>query len=559
VRQQASAYVVRLSGFVNLKLLSDTPVAGLRGDLTVTTEVLTSVDQPDLPIGFRMVLGAVGTVTLLGNDLPKANVRWIYSAGALGPDGSFAESLTVEMGLGETPSLGGKLNLPSWFPFDIRKLDINAKTGVLTLSGAINQLGIPGFNVSGVCENLRLDLNNNFRILGWDALGLGFELSLPGFGYLKAEGLFGLMKFDAAHNRIVDGDTTTPVAESVMYLGFSVDVRNDVLTMVGPFALATAALAKAGSPLAPIMGGLTLALGPLLPIQGLGIKVRMALSDYGLLSINLGFSLSMLPVYGEFEGQVTFYRTLPSLTSPIQLKDPSLRFNPPLGDWLTEIQGQLQQQEFVEHQSGPGRLQLGLIFRPVNLTQGNGTIHQPKCIPQTLGQGVRPGRHGRQHARNGLTKLIGRQPLGEGINRGKSANAIRSHRTGGSLQHFNQGITETGAAGSILDEAADGHRGPGGIQPLLGVQPTRRGIAPSSKKTRDPQPTSAVLDVEFVDGKIRILRAAEGMAATHAGHNRGGAPAFQSTDPHQIRVIQVIAGIVANQIPHQQQPQTRQP
>ena len=349
VRQQASAFVVRLSGFVNLKLLSDKPVAGLRGDLTVTTEVLTSVDQPDLPIGFRMVLGAVGTVTLLGNELPKANVRWIYSAGAFGPGGSFAETFNVEMGLGDTPSLGGKLNLPSWFPFDIRKIDIDAKSGVLTLSGAINQLGIPGFNVSGVCDNLRLDLNNDFQILGWDALGLGFELSLPGFGYLKAEGLFGLMKFDAAHNRIVDGDTTTPVAETVMYLGFSVDVRNDMLTMVGPFALATAALAKAGSPLAPIMGGLTLALGPLLPIQGLGIKVRMALSDYGLLSINLGFSLSMLPVYGEFEGQVTFYRTLPSLTSPIQLRDPSLRFNPPLGDWLTQVQGQLQQQVLQRH------------------------------------------------------------------------------------------------------------------------------------------------------------------------------------------------------------------
>ena len=197
-------------------------------------------------------------------------------------------------------------------------------------------------------------------------------------------------------------------------------------------------------------------------------------------------------------------------------------------------QGQLQQQEFVEHQSGPGRLQLGLIIRPVNLTQGNGTIHQPKCIPQALRQGVRPGRHGRQHGGNGLTQFIGRQPLGEGINRGQSANAIRSHRTGGSLQHLNQGIIEAGAAGSLLDEAADGHRGPWGIQALLGVQPTRGGEAPSSKKTRDPQPTGAVLDVEFVDGKIRIPRAAEGVAATHGGHNRGGAPAFQGTDPHQI-------------------------
>ncbi|MFM8878783.1 MAG: hypothetical protein ACKOKG_06560, partial [Verrucomicrobiota bacterium] len=276
-------------------------------------------------------------------------VRWIYSAGAFGPGGSFAESLNVEAGIGDAPSFGGKLNLPSWFPFDIKKVDIDAKTGVLTLSGAINQLGIPGFNVSGVCENLRLDLNNNFRILGWDALGVGFELSLPGFGYVKAEGLIGLMKFDAAHRRIAEGDTTTPVAESVMYLGFSVDVRNDALTLVGPFALATAALVKARSPLAPIMGGLTLALTPLLPIQGLGVKVRMALSDYGLLTINLGFSLSMLPVYSEFEGQITFYRTLPSLTSPIQLKDPSLRFNPPLGDWLTEVQGQLERQVAQTH------------------------------------------------------------------------------------------------------------------------------------------------------------------------------------------------------------------
>lgn len=124
-----------------------------------------------------------------------------------------------------------------------------------------------------------------------------------------------------------------------MYVGFSVDVRNDVLTLLAPFAVATAALAQADSPLAPVMAGLTLALTPLLPISGLGIKVRMAFSDYGVLSINLGFSLSMLPVYGEFEGQVTFYRTLPVLTSPIQLKDPSLRFNPPLGDWLTQIQG----------------------------------------------------------------------------------------------------------------------------------------------------------------------------------------------------------------------------
>ena len=48
------------------------------------------------------------------------------------------------------------------------------------------------------------------------------------------------------------------------------------------------------------------------------------------------------------------------------------------------------------------------------------------------------------------------------------------------------------------------------------------------------------------------------MAAAHRGHDRGGASRLQSTDAHQIGVVEVVAGVVVQQIAHHEQPELGQ-
>ena len=43
------------------------------------------------------------------------------------------------------------------------------------------------------------------------------------------------------------------------------------------------------------------------------------------------------------------------------------------------------------------------------------------------------------------------------------------------------------------------------------------------------------------------------MAAAHRGHDRGGASRLQSVDAHQIGVVEVVAGVVVQQIAHHEQ------
>ena len=64
--------------------------------------------------------------------------------------------------------------------------------------------------------------------------------------------------------------------------------------------------------------------------------------------------------------------------------------------------------------------------------------------------------------------------------------------------------------------------------------------------------------MELENREIGVAGTAEGVATPHRGHHRGGPTGNQSADAHQVGVIEVVAGVMGDQIPHQQQPEAGQ-
>ena len=65
--------------------------------------------------------------------------------------------------------------------------------------------------------------------------------------------------------------------------------------------------------------------------------------------------------------------------------------------------------------------------------------------------------------------------------------------------------------------------------------------------------------MQLQNREVGIAGAGKGVAAAHRGHDRGGAPGLQASDPHQIGVVEVVAGVVVKEVARQQQAQLGQP
>ena len=221
-------------------------------------------------------------------------------------------------------------------------------------------------------------------------------------------------------------------------------------------------------------------------------------------------------------------------------------------------QAQLQQQELIEHQAAAARLQLLLIGRSMDSAQGLGAGDQALAAAQGLGQGIRPVAHQRQDRFHHLAQAVGTEAICQPIHGQQPADGLGAHRSLGGLQHLHQGILEGWSIGRLLHQTTHRHGGPGGELALLGFEPAWAGEALAGKKPAHPNLPGAIHQMQFENGEIGVARAGEGVAAAHGGHDRGGAPRLQTTDPHEVGVVEVVARVVVHKVAHQQQPQLGQ-
>lgn len=216
-------------------------------------------------------------------------------------------------------------------------------------------------------------------------------------------------------------------------------------------------------------------------------------------------------------------------------------------------QSQLQQQKLVEHQATAAGLQIRLVRRLVDPPQGLLPAQQPELLAQRLRHGIAPLLQMGQHRLHGAAQGFGTQSLREPIDRHQPADHRGANRSARTLQHLDQGFGKGGPVGTLLHQSADRDGGAGGKLALLDLQPGRAAEAPSSKEAAHPQAAGAVLQLKLKNRQVGVTAAAEGMAAPHRGHHRGGLAGNQGSDSHKIRVIEIVAGVMGDQISHQQQ------
>ena len=189
---------------------------------------------------------------------------------------------------------------------------------------------------------------------------------------------------------------------------------------------------------------------------------------------------------------------------------------------------------------------------------GLGQGREAKAAIEGFRQRIAPALHRRQQRLDRPPQPVGPQPLGECVHRHQPADQLGADRGTRRLQQLDQGIPQRGAVGAVAHQTADGHGGPRRILALLGLQPAGAGAAAAGQEAGDPQPTGAVLQLQLQDRQLGVARAGEGMATAHRGHHGGGAAGLQRRDAHQVGVVEIVAGVVGDQITGQQEPQTGQ-
>ncbi len=218
---------------------------------------------------------------------------------------------------------GGSFKWPEWLPIRINAIGLEwpnfdeaPERFLITLSVAIEGLPSVGtLEFSGAIEGLKVDpfllAEGKFPIVDIASIAVSIRGSLFG-GQITATLLGGIMKFDANGNVIDIFDTTTPVADRVLFFG--------------------------------IEGGFTIA--------GLGLTIRLGLSELGPLGVQITAAVPILivPQIGltltNFVAGVEFFKTLPDIDDPFDLRRPEFSASTATsaGDWLTALKAQVAAQ-----------------------------------------------------------------------------------------------------------------------------------------------------------------------------------------------------------------------
>jgi hypothetical protein len=238
-------------------------------------------------------------------------------------DGSFKAKDGFGIFLGVGGATGDAFKWPSFLPIRIDALGIqwvdienHPENFELTLSASITGIkGVSGLEFSGSIVGVRISptllLQGKMPITRIDSLGVTVKGNMFG-GTIDAGLVGGILRLDRDFNIIGTLDNTTPVAQSVFYLGLQ-----------GGFSMAGMA----------------------------GFTIRVGLSELGplsaFISVEVPGGILLEPTTGltinNFAAGVEFFKTLPSIEDPFLLRgnDFALPTAQTADEWLNGLQRQV--------------------------------------------------------------------------------------------------------------------------------------------------------------------------------------------------------------------------
>ena len=267
----------------------------------------------------------IGAEVKIGSTLISGEARNFAFLG----DGTFITKPGFGVFLGVGSATGDTFKWPKWLPIRITEIGIewpdiqaDASDFLLTLSAAVTGIqGMKGVEFSGAIEGVKIDvrklLAGEFPIV--DIAAIGVTVTGKAFGGELNAGLIGgILKIDAAGRMIDTFDRITPVEERIFFVG--------------------------------IQGGFEIA-------GSIGVNIRFAISELGPLGLFLNVSVPggvlLEPNTGlsmnDFTAGVEFFKTLPSLDDPLQLRDPSLAATTTIdaAAWLDSVKRQVVTQNLL--------------------------------------------------------------------------------------------------------------------------------------------------------------------------------------------------------------------
>ncbi|MBK8118786.1 MAG: hypothetical protein IPK39_05850 [Sulfuritalea sp.] len=241
-------------------------------------------------------------------------------------DGSFVTKAGFGVFLSIGAADGASFKWPSWLPIRITEIGITWRDiqddpadFVLTLSAAVTGLqGMAGLEFSGAIEGVKIDvgllLQGKFPIIDIASIGVSLKGKMFG-GEITAGLIGGIIKLDANAAVIDSFDSTTPVVDRVFFVGVE-----------GGFKMAG-------------VGGFTIKfavseLGPL------GVFISASVPGGILLEPNTGLAIN------DFSAGVEFFKTLPSIDKPEELRGPDFQLPTALSadEWLAGVKAQVVKQ-----------------------------------------------------------------------------------------------------------------------------------------------------------------------------------------------------------------------
>ena len=251
-------------------------------------------------------------------------------------DGSFQTRPGFGVFLSVGGATGDSFKWPSWLPIRIDEIgitwrDIQADPldFAIILSASIAGMpAVPGLTFTGSIEGVKIDigklLDGEFPITEIAAIAVTVQGDLFG-GQINAGLVGGILKLSAGGQVIDTFDVLTPVAERVFFIG--------------------------------VQGGFEFA--------GLGgFQIRFAMSELGplgvFISVNIPGGILLEPNTGlsinDFAAGVDFFKTLPSIEDPIELRRPEFNVQTVVTaeNWLEDIKAQVARQ-YLAIKANPSR------------------------------------------------------------------------------------------------------------------------------------------------------------------------------------------------------------
>ncbi|MEJ2698045.1 MAG: hypothetical protein P8Z70_00015, partial [Desulfuromonadales bacterium] len=325
---EVDTFEIKFASFLTIKAVDFELNTGARGQ-----EELVSF----LSVGAELIVGSC----VVGGD--ARNFAFLG-------DGTFLAKKGFGVFLNAEAADGSKTGWPSFLPIKITQLgiewdDINVhpEDFIITISASVTSMkGVPGLQFSGTIEGLkihpRLLFEGKFPILDIASFGVSVKGDLFG-GTIDAALIGGIIKLDANDNMIDALDSTTPVADRVLFLGVQ-----------GGFEM-------------PGLGGLTIrfALSELGP---LGVFLNISVPGGVILEPNTGLAIN------DFAAGVEFFKTLPDIEDPRELAGAAfgLPTETTAETWLSEIKQQVVLQYKKTKNLPPGLGFLAAFTSPMTIT-----------------------------------------------------------------------------------------------------------------------------------------------------------------------------------------------